>query len=88
MKTERISTRWHRLKVWPNEFKELLTGIKSFEFRKNNRDFQAYDYLVLEEWNQETKLYTGRCVAREITSTLSGKFGMPDGFIALSLRKV
>jgi len=40
----------HHLKTWPSEFTATLFGNKSFELRKNDRDFKVGDYLFLEEF--------------------------------------
>lgn len=80
--------KWHRLKVYPQEFNELLNGMKHFEFRINDRDFQLFDFLVLEEWNPETICYTGRCLTRSITSMLCNKFSLPENLVILSIEKV
>jgi hypothetical protein len=37
----------HELKVWPDYHYRILTGQKNFEVRKNDRDFQIGDTLVL-----------------------------------------
>src|SRR3954465_11486267 len=40
----------HRLKTWPVFFEEVRKLNKRFELRMNDRDFQAGDVLILEEW--------------------------------------
>ena len=49
----------HELKIYPEHFKNVLSGEKSFEVRKFDRPFQVGDLLALNEYNPETKLYTG-----------------------------
>lgn len=61
----------HELKVWPRFFEALLDRSKTFEFRKNDRNFQVGDLLVLKEWDPDAKDYTGRWLHREITYVLS-----------------
>lgn len=43
----------HELKVHPKYFNRLVSGQKSFEIRKNDRDFQIGDILVLKEYDPE-----------------------------------
>ena len=48
----------HKLKIWPEYFKYVVDGIKTFEYRVNDRDFKPGDILVLKEWNPKTEKYT------------------------------
>jgi hypothetical protein len=57
----------HFLKIQPQYFKEVCTGKKSFEIRKNDRNFQVGDLLYLQEFDLEEQEYTGRVVERKIT---------------------
>lgn len=41
----------HKLKTLPVYFDAVQRGDKTFEIRKNDRDFQAQDALVLAEWD-------------------------------------
>lgn len=40
----------HELKIWPQYFAAVSTGMKTFELRNNDRAFQAGDIVVLHEW--------------------------------------
>lgn len=56
----------HKLKIQSEYFKEVCTGTKSFEIRKNDRNFKVGDTLLLQEFIPETQEYTGRIVERKI----------------------
>ncbi len=43
--------RTHRLKCWPGPYREIVSGRKAFEIRKNDRGYVVGDLLVLEEWD-------------------------------------
>lgn len=52
----------HELKTWPSYFDAVITGNKSFELRKNDRDFQVGDVLELKEYNPETETFSLRSI--------------------------
>lgn len=39
----------HYLKIKPSYFESVLSGQKTFEFRKNDRDYHIGDELILAE---------------------------------------
>ena len=41
----------HNLKIWPQYYKPVAEGLKTFEIRKNDRGFQAGDEVELREWD-------------------------------------
>lgn len=92
----------HELKIWPVYFEDVLSGAKTFELRKNDRDFQVGDILVLKEFNPglsdetgptkvviEERGYTGREINKKITYIYKefGKgLGLKKGFCILSIK--
>lgn len=48
----------HELKCWPKFFEAIRDGSKTFEIRKDDRDYRVGDMLVLREWNPLTEAYT------------------------------
>lgn len=77
----------HALKTWPEFFQKVKSGIKSFELRKNDRDFKLGDSLLLQEYNPETKKYTGEEWEGEITYVFSDEaFGLKKGYILLGIQ--
>lgn len=47
----------HQLKILPEYYQAVVSEDKTFEIRKNDRDFKVGDLLMLEEWNNGK--YTG-----------------------------
>ena len=72
----------HYLKTLPEYFRQVAIGSKTFELRKNDRDFQVRDIIFLEEWDNE---YTGRVLELEITYILSKFKGLEEGYVILSV---
>jgi ASCH domain. len=76
----------HELKTWPDYFKEVFMGHKNFEIRKNDRNFQCGDILILKEWDPEHEEYTGRMLARNVLYVLAGgQFGIEPNFVVMSI---
>lgn len=50
----------HHLKCWPEFFQVSWVGAKSFEIRKDDRNFKIYDEIILEEYDPKEKEFTGR----------------------------
>ena len=63
-------------KVWPEYFREIADGKKTFELRLNDFEVSEGDVLVLREWDPKTKDYTGRQVER--TVGFVGKWKIDD----------
>jgi hypothetical protein len=90
MKTTHTPTE-HELKCWPEFFRALLSGAKTFELRRDDRGFRAWDVLWLREWRRlrivdgrDEGEYTGREMRRVVTYVLSGS-GLASGFVCLGL---
>lgn len=67
-----------RKKCWPEYFQKILSGQKKFELRINDFDVQEGDTLLLEEYNPQTKSYTGRSISKQVTYI--GKFELDKLF--------
>lgn len=79
----------HRLKTWIEYYQRVCQGDKTFEVRKNDRDFQVGDTLILEEWDQRNEGPTGHATSFEITYLLpGGQFGIEAGFCVMGIKGV
>ena len=56
----------HELKIWPQWFDAVRIGSKTFEIRKNDRNYAVGDKLVLEEFRPGVGEYTGRKIERQM----------------------
>ena len=79
----------HDLKCWPEPFEKMWRGLKTFEYRRDDRGFQVGDVLNLREWDNEIGSYTGSFRLMAVTYILRGPdFGVPTGFVIMSIRPV
>lgn len=65
-----MSVKTHILKTWPSFFEDVMSGIKTFEVRRFDRDFNIGDVLELHEYSSETG-HTGRAHRVVITYMMS-----------------
>jgi hypothetical protein len=79
----------HELKTWPKEFHAVVDGVKTAEFRWDDRGFAVGDTLLLCEWDTKTDKYTGRQECVVVTHLVFGnKFGIPSGYVMMSIRRL
>lgn len=76
----------HELKTHPEYFQRILTGDKTFEVRKNDRDFQTGDVVLLREYYPDADTYSGMEVELKIIYILNGgQFGIKKGYCVMGL---
>jgi hypothetical protein len=88
----------HELKTWPEYFQAVKAGIKTFELRKNDRDYKVGDTLLLREWkpegysdvspNELIGKYTGDALKVQVTYILPyvPNFGIMGGYVVMGCR--
>lgn len=83
-------TKVHELKTWPSPFWAIGKGYKCAELRLNDRGFAAWDYMLLREWENVVREYTGKTIMCRITHVVGGDidaFGaLKDGYVMLSFK--
>ncbi len=81
--------RVHCLKTWPQFFEDIISGIKTFELRKDDRDFQVGDALLLQEYDPYNNggAFTLRAVSRLVVYKLDAASfsGIEKGYCILGL---
>ncbi len=75
----------HDLKVWHEYFDALKDGSKTFEVRKNDRDFKVGDTLNLREWDPVSETYSGSSCTRTVVYVLARDHRLAPGFVILGL---
>lgn len=77
----------HELKILPEYFEAVLMGYKTFEVRKNDRNFKKGDTLILKEWDDFRRAFTGRELSRAVTYVFEGgSFGLEKGFVIMAIQ--
>jgi len=76
------------VKVWPEFFKAIDNGTKTFEYCVDDGDLQPNDLVVFAEYDINTKQYTGADIIAKITYLLRGSdcCDFPDGYCIFSFK--
>lgn len=81
----------HQLKCAANYFEDVITGKKTFEIRKNDRDFHVGDYLALNELtphecnDKHEHLETGRSAIFHVHYILDDPAYCKEGYVVLGI---
>lgn len=77
----------HELKCWPEFYSFLEAGLKPFEARINDRDYQVGDTLFIREFDPRLVIpsYTGRQCRRTITYILDNPAFLAPKVVILGL---
>lgn len=82
----------HELKTWPSYFHDIAAGQKTFEYRKNDRDFQINDLLLLKEFDPnrgEKGEYLGGEMLVMVTRIYSGsELGIPKDYVIMQIKRL
>lgn len=73
----------HQLKILPQYFQAVTVGDKSFEIRKNDRNYKVGDNIVLSEY--EEGQYTGRNILAKITYITD--YEQKDDYVVFGIEK-
>jgi hypothetical protein len=78
----------HELKTWPDHYDNIAIGIKTFEYRKNDRDYHSGDTLILRRYDPAKQQYSGERMEKVVTHILyGGECGIPDDYCVMSLSR-
>lgn len=90
--------RVHYLKTWPVFFDAVKGGKKTFEIRKDDREFDVGDILILQYWDpiiaakddNPSSGYNGKEIRGEVTYLLlssdCSSIGLEPGFCAMQVQ--
>lgn len=71
----------HHLKIAPEYYNQVRLGVKTFEIRKNDRDFQVGDTLLLKEY-EDTK-FTGNIL--RVVVTYITDYAQQDSYVVMAI---
>ncbi len=83
--------REHVLKCWPQFMPRIASGQKTFEIRKNDRDYQVGDRLRLCEYDPKTSVqwaYEGRHPQLLAEITYMSSAFQQEGYVVLGIRLI
>ena len=53
-------------KAWPDLFRQVLSGQKTYDLRLADWECSPGDVLILKEWDPEKREYTGRELRKKV----------------------
>jgi len=78
----------HKLKLNADYYDDSASGKKTFEIRKNDRDYKVGDFLELREWVfsvlENKGSYTGNVHWKIITYVFNDEQYLPEGYVCLA----
>jgi len=77
--------RSHILKIWPEHFQPVINGLKTFEIRKNDRNYKEGDIIVLKEYDPKKDTFTNRYINVRITYILKDVDIVPKDYCIMSI---
>lgn len=79
----------HELKILPEHFAAVKSGDKTFEVRKNDRNYQTGDLLILSEYDDINDGYTGNAICVRVSHILKGgEHGIYDKYVVMSIKNI
>lgn len=76
----------HDLKILPEYFEAIISGKKTFEVRKRDRDYKIGDLLVLNEIDVQTIHHTGNKCLVSVEYILDNDAFCKEGYIIMGIR--
>lgn len=76
--------RTHYIRLAATYYDDVKAGIKTFELRKNDRDYRTGDILEMNEFTDGRN--TGRVIRCRVTYMLEGYTGLTDGYCILGIK--
>lgn len=78
----------HIIKTVQPFFSQVKAGIKTFELRRNDRDYQVGDEVILREYDMMHETFSGDKIKCIITYVLKDRVGLDDAFCIFSFKQI
>ena len=78
----------HELKILPKYFNDIISGKKSFEIRKKERDYKCGDLLALNEYDDKKKAYTGCSCLVYIDYIIDDPKYCKENFVVMGIKPI
>ena len=79
----------HQIKCINPFYNEVAAGIKTFEVRYNDRNYNVGEKVVLYEYDPEKQKHTGRWLTFVISYILpGGQYGIANGYIVMGISEL
>lgn len=76
----------HELKLSTVYFLDVILGKKTFEVRKNDRNFKLGDLLALNEYDTKLQYYTGNSCLVYIDYILENNEYCKEGYVVMTIK--
>jgi len=76
----------HDVKLSANWWTDIVSGLKKFELRKNDRDYRVNDKILMNEYKDGEP--TGRSILADITYMLEDYTGLTEGYAILGIELI
>jgi hypothetical protein len=77
----------HELKTLPKYFQAVEKGIKTFEIRRNDRNYKCGDVLILKEYSKDVG-YTGKEITVKVLYILNEQPFVPPEYVCMSIMEM
>lgn len=77
----------HELKTLPIYYQAVEKGLKTFEIRRNDRNYKCGDLLILKEYDKGNG-YTGKEITVKVLYVLSEQPFVPLEYVCMSIMEV
>jgi len=83
-------TKKHEIKILEGFANDIISGVKTFELRKNDRDYERGDWIKFTAIKGDSSEIYGHPINNKfykITYVLNG-YGLRDGYVALGIQEL
>lgn len=75
----------HKVKIWPEFFRDIFLGLKTFELRRNDRNYHVDDILILQEFDPKCSVFTGNELRVKVTYMTDNQHFLLPGIVVLGI---